>query len=280
LNDNEINALSHLFPGLQSRNRFVDPSRGELNEPVDLELEGFDELARVEKVPEPYAGQAMKTSHSVVEGILGSGLSFLLLALALGVPALLFKTVKPMPEWLAATLVFGMMSVLIGNVIFLLWFSDYFAVRYRRKVLQAALEQRPDAWLNPRSPDTIYVEIVPRSQWSKSVPSPTDIGLLQINQQRRELIFEGDKERFRIPRDALGGILVESFNDLSTRNQRSAGRSIYVVVLYTVDQFGSSRQFCLVQRQTRFEPWTNARRHAAASELEKRIWSSIDPAEE
>ena len=80
---------------------------------------------------------------------------------------------------------------------------------YIRAMLRREIRQRPDAIVQADA-DTLFVEIVPRSNWNRMMwRTETDMGFLEVDIARRELRFEGDKERFRVPVDALLSCEVE-----------------------------------------------------------------------
>jgi hypothetical protein len=72
----------------------------------------------------------------------------------------------------------------------------------RRAVREVA--RRPEAMVDPGSTDAMFVEIVPRKNWGKvMVESASDVGFLRVDENRREILFEGDKDRYRIPVEAI-----------------------------------------------------------------------------
>ena len=49
-----------------------------------------------------------------------------------------------------------------------------------------------------------FVDIIPRHNWGKMMmENATDIGFLQMDSRRRQLIFEGDRERYWIPVESI-----------------------------------------------------------------------------
>ena len=61
-------------------------------------------------------------------------------------------------------------------------------------VVPFGLRPRPAVPLN--SPGLFFVDIVPRINWGKPLmETPSDIGFLELDKARRELVFEGDHER-------------------------------------------------------------------------------------
>jgi hypothetical protein len=77
--------------------------------------------------------------------------------------------------------------------------------RYLRARLNARLAMRPDRIITLVQADqSDFVEIVPRANWGKAMlETATDVGLLRIDERKREVHFEGDRERYRIPLAAI-----------------------------------------------------------------------------
>src|SRR6185369_10563065 len=62
------------------------------------------------------------------------------------------------------------------------------------------------------------VEIVPRANWGRvMLETASDIGYLLIDGSRREVLFEGDRERMRIPSKAILSCVVQqaSFGEVT-----------------------------------------------------------------
>ena len=75
--------------------------------------------------------------------------------------------------------------------------------RYNYRLAAKIVSRRRDAIVTP-GPDTWLVDVVPRSHWNRMMlENAADIGFLAVDDRRREIRFEGDKERYRIPADAI-----------------------------------------------------------------------------
>jgi hypothetical protein len=129
-----------------------------------------------------------------------------------------------------AQLVFGIGAALavIGSV----WgiaFSGRLVNRYLRAAATREIKRRPDAIVQPDA-DSVFVDIVPRENWNKMMfRNAADTGFLVVDAQRREIRFEGDKERYRIPADALLSCEVEKSVLTSTAKPTAPG--YFMVVL-------------------------------------------------
>lgn len=75
---------------------------------------------------------------------------------------------------------------------------------------RAAISMRADALVRPEDPDAVFVQVVPRERWGKlMLETASDVGFVKLDERRRELLFEGDRERYRIPGEAILGCEVE-----------------------------------------------------------------------
>src|SRR5262249_46776510 len=87
---------------------------------------------------------------------------------------------------------------------------DYFVLRYNYGWTPRQIRERGDALVDPDDPDVIYLTVIPRVHWDELLPDkPTDRGFLPVDLRRRRLHFEGLKERYRIPGDAVLACKVE-----------------------------------------------------------------------
>jgi hypothetical protein len=81
---------------------------------------------------------------------------------------------------------------------------------YLRRVARGEIKSRPDALVDPDDPEAIFVELVPRPNWNRlMLETATDVGFLLVEETRREVLFEGDGERMRIPAGAILSCEVE-----------------------------------------------------------------------
>jgi hypothetical protein len=118
------------------------------------------------------------------------------------------------PGWLL--LVAGSAVTLAGGIV--CWVNlDYLGILYTRRWIRRIIADRPDALVAADDAAAHYVYAVPRSQWKELDPAkPADRGLLLVDLPRRSLVFEGVKERFVIPADAVLNCVVEPMIAQST----------------------------------------------------------------
>ncbi len=71
-------------------------------------------------------------------------------------------------------------------------------------VVKKRFGKRPDHWVESDDPCAEFVEIVPPENRERvMLETATDIGFLVIDEATKDIRFEGDKERYRIPAVAI-----------------------------------------------------------------------------
>ncbi len=105
-----------------------------------------------------------------------------------------------LPIWASAVLgVLGIASF-AGGALLLAWYADFLPSRYLYRVTKRELELRPERWVEPNNPEAAYIQVIPRENWGRvMLENASDVGLLWIDTARRQLLFEGDRQRYRIP---------------------------------------------------------------------------------
>ncbi len=117
----------------------------------------------------------------------------------------------------------------VSAVIFFLVNPTYLGNRYLMKVVRREFARRTGCVVDYRDPEALFVEVVPKLNWGKiQLESASDIGFLRVDTQRRELLFEGDRERWRIPAAAILSCGVEFF--IEGQGSHGATKLFYVVV--------------------------------------------------
>ena len=87
---------------------------------------------------------------------------------------------------------------------------NLFGEWYLRRHAKNEIRSRPNWIVDPDDPEAIFVQIVPRCNWGRvMLETATDVGFLKVDENRREILFEGDKERYCIPGQAIISCNVE-----------------------------------------------------------------------
>src|SRR5207249_4016943 len=65
----------------------------------------------------------------------------------------------------------------------------------------------------PDDPECVFVAVVPRKNWTKlNLDDPSDRGFLLVDLQGQQVLFEGLRERYRIPAKALTSCEIETMD--------------------------------------------------------------------
>lgn len=105
---------------------------------------------------------------------------------------------------LAWTLVGLGLALMLSAIIPMFFGITSYANIYLRWLTRRLIGARRDALVQPEDPDAMLIEVVPPENLGRvMLETATDIGYLKIDHGRREILFEGDKERYRIPAAAL-----------------------------------------------------------------------------
>ncbi len=117
----------------------------------------------------------------------------------------------------------------VGIAVFFFANPTYLGNRFLLKVVKREFARRTGCLVDPTDPEAVFVEIVPKLNWGKlALESASDVGFLRADKARRQLLFEGDKERWRIPAAAILSCDVDFFVE---GQGTAAARKIYYTVL-------------------------------------------------
>jgi hypothetical protein len=174
--------------------------------------------AVVSRVPSPYGGRVLTPSTALAKN--GLFLFQVVVTLAVSfVPAALSvaaanrvsahnKDLSFLPILVGLGLTGVLLWFLIGQLLLNPWSSRYI---YNKTL--AEFQERPDSIFDLTNSDAILLEVIPRRNWGKlALENAEDQGFLCIDQENRQLLFEGDKHRYRIPAEAVLSCEVEVMN--------------------------------------------------------------------
>jgi hypothetical protein len=192
-------AVASLLPAEAVEADREEPDEGELAEITTL---GSDHHGRVLTRKRMWLGNAFALI-GIVGFIGGLGL------LAWGASMLEHKGGTGANSAGVALCVIGGVSVLIA-LTGMLFDSSFGANRSLRKAFKSELSRRSGVLVEPNDPDALFIEVVPKLNWGKMMlDNADDIGLLLVDKARREVRFEGDKERWRVPAGSITSCEVE-----------------------------------------------------------------------
>jgi len=154
------------------------------------------------------AGEALKTG-SVLFGNLLTFFGLFVVAVGGGIISLGYNLM------INDMKVVGIAMIVVGGIVLLyglvrsLRLTRELGDHYKRKVTKQ-IEERSNPFVSPNNAEAIFVKIVP----AKNISTPhledaSDVGFFYYDEHKQMLLFEGDRERFRIPISQLSyaGIL-------------------------------------------------------------------------
>lgn len=165
-----------------------------------------------------------------------------------------------------ATVTVGLL-VFLGTAAFFLVNPSYLGNRYLLKLVKREFARRTGCLVDSNDPDALFVEVVPKLNWGKvSLESASDVGFLSVDKARHEILFEGDKERWRIPAAAVLSCDTEFFVE-------GQGTHAATKVFYTVLRARHPSQFweAPIRERTGTGIFRSGRRKKAAERLSASI---------
>lgn len=214
LEPHEAAALVVLIPGIQ---QIAGATKETLAEEAKREIGAA--TARIELVPPPFAGRAVTSGTRQCADLVSEGVQFFIpvlgMLLTIGAVfalALLQQAglVGPALDWAAIVL------LLVGAVLSAFacrytfdpknGFVPRRQTRYERQRLTMAIASRTDALVQADDSRAIFVAMLPRQHWESQRSAPLgefDHGLVRVDAERRQVLFEGDRERYVIPAAAI-----------------------------------------------------------------------------
>lgn len=140
--------------------------------------------------------------------------------------------------------------------------------RWILRRLRKEIGQRPDFLVDPQDPDAVYVSLIPREnfatvKWTMS----SDLLLLKLDEKRREILMEGDSDRYHIPAGAISVCEAQCFYHPMDANQQN---ELWMVRLVVQVEEGL-RELLLSVGHTRWGLINNTRRRQTAEEMCLRI---------
>lgn len=196
-----------------------------------------ESIADITPVPQRYRGQILTTSGKLAENGLFLFQFLLYTAIAFapavvgGIAATSWNLFPNNPNLnfspvvVGLGLTFAVGWVLGGQMMRKPWSADFMFHRAQR-----AIAERPDTIVDANNEDAIYVEIIPRRNWSQvSLQNAEDVGFLHLDDQRGELLFEGDNKRYRIGVQQVISHSVELMNPSAANDPRATPIGLLVI---------------------------------------------------
>jgi hypothetical protein len=267
-----IEAQPHLYAEVQSAVRQLRRER------QAVLSEWQKPLAQVEPVEPGEAGRILKGNNILKQTVIGIGSGLGGFALALGVPAIFMSMNPKPPDWVAIVAIVWMFGWMILNLLWVMFYGNYLTARFMLRQTQRAFARRAEVAVNMNNPDLWFVDIIPPKNWGKmTLENATDIGFLELDKSRRELIFEGDRERYWIPVESILEVKHEFWSEPVQHHFQSKPTQHHLTVVRAMTPDGPWETW-FYRRQVRFRMRTAKRRLADAQELEEKIQALMEPA--
>lgn len=269
LSEAEVAAVGTVVPSLKARSSSVPlaatavagtPDELTRNAPTAA---AAGAVARIEPVRGPHVGHAL-TRGAI---LLGNALAIACLVAFFGAIGLAAWGASRLQSAPPAGVAMLATAVLVGAVAGFMGIRNpsLLGNRYLLARTRGELSQRPDRIVKEREADAEFVEVVPRANWGKMMlETATDIGLLRLDTQRREIRFEGDRERWRIPAGAV-------LNCAAEPAMPPGSAILYYMLVLGVRTAEGPRELSLAVRATRLFPSGNAWRQAWAEQTAARV---------
>jgi hypothetical protein len=228
-------------------------------------------LAEIAAVPKSEAGKVLTTANIWI----ATGLTLLPILTGFvglfGGAGLAMHFHDSLP-WLAGACgVLGLLCA-VSSVTVLVCYQQFLPGRFMRSVARGAFSLRSQPLVDADDPEAVFLDIVPRTNWGQTMMEPaSDVGFWRIDRTARELHFEGDRKRYRIPFDAVMSCEVEAIRMQSD----DWGTSLYYATVLMADTPNGLREIPLCGRHLEFRVRRMPQRRAQAEAFCDAIWSAI-----
>jgi hypothetical protein len=173
-----------------------------------------------------------------------------------------------------AVVVGGVLS-LAGSLAWLALYADYLPARYLHGQARRLIADRPDPFVHPDDPGAFFVQMIPRKNWGRvMLENAEELGFMRLDEERGVILFEGDRERWMIPRESVVSCELEAF-DIGPADP-VAGPAFWLVVL-KVNTDGRVWEVSLAPRPVTLVKLTPTTRRLDAERLRDRIRRVIEP---
>ncbi|HEY7326847.1 MAG TPA: hypothetical protein VH592_04365 [Gemmataceae bacterium] len=266
----EILALRPLFPKLA---RLLESQHSELRDlPAEVlstpspPLETSDR-AEITPIPESYRRRVRGKGYALRVNLLGlTPLIYLFGGMGLIVGSIvLFRDVS-IPLGCIAEVAGG--AGIFWGIYVSQFCSSVPENRWIERRLRQEIAGRPESIVDPQDPESSFVSLIPRESFSKiQWTMASDVVLYKLDKNRRQLLMEGDADRYRIPSGAISVCEPQCFFHPIDAGHK---KQIWMVRLMIVVEQGA-RELLLSINQTRWNPMTNERRRRLAEDTCRRI---------
>ena len=283
LNSEEVVVLSRAFPTLKAtidaQPELFPEGDSDLLEIADDDSQPKEwqgRLAIVQPVEPADAGRVLTRTNAILQTVIGVITIFGGFAVAFVPLAVVTNLAVKPPDWVPATAGCWMFACLILNVLWVMFFPSYFTTRFMLRQTRRAFQGRLNPALDAQDADLVFVDIVPPLNRGKHMmENASDIGFLKLDKSRRELIFEGDRERYWIPLESILETRHDYWADAVKHQLQSAPSLNHVITVRAMTAKGPWETW-LYRRHNGFRPRTAKRRLADSLELQRKITELVE----
>jgi hypothetical protein len=286
LRPKEIGALAVAFPGLRKTieaqpNLFAEAQsavREIQSEQRSALAEWSQRVAAVEPVEPGDAGQVLTPKNAALQTLIGVVSQLGGIAVGLGTAGIMLSLDPQPPDWVGGVVLVWMFACMGLSLIWSLCYPRYLTARFMLRQTRRAFEKRAGLAVDLNTPDLIFVDIIPRTNWGKAMmENASDIGFLQLDRERRELIFEGDRERYWIPVESILEVRHEFWSDSIKHQLQSEPNKYHVITVRAMTADGPWETW-FYRRQDKFQRYTAKQRLNEAMALQAKIRALMEPA--
>jgi hypothetical protein len=268
----EIASLAPIVADLPSVSG-TDDLKVELVSPEKTPRKPTQKLATVEAVPSPYGGRVLTRGHIIIGAVIALA-PLLGLVGGIGMFAVAAMSEEGLSETAKIIFLVAGFAMLISTAVYFSYFGDFLPSLYLMGICRKEFDGRVDCWFDHRDVDAIAIQVVPRQNWSRlMLENASDVGYLKIDSAQRELVFEGDKERYRIPANSITYCRVEYFAAPGDQT----GKQLFYLVVIRAQTTKGPWETAIAHRHVERKRRGVKQRHEEAVALHERIQSIILP---
>jgi hypothetical protein len=266
----EVMALRPFFPKLT---RLLETQHSELREfpaevlPAPSPPVSAGDMAEITQVPEPFRQRVRGRGYTLRVNLIGALTGIYFLG---GVGVLTGGVLLLAKENFLLGCILSVVGV--AGISWGVYVSQFCLSvpenRWIERRLRQEIGQRPERLVDPQDPEAVFVSLIPRESFTKiKWTMASDVLFLKVDNKHRQLLMEGDSDRYRIPGGAISLCEPQCFFHPIDREQK---RQLWMVRLMIHAEKGG-QELLLSVNQTRYSPMTNARRRQIAEELCRQI---------
>jgi hypothetical protein len=168
--------------------------------------------ATIEDLPADQAGTVLNGRNFAVLATIALAPLVLSVLIAIGIAIYVVLNWSDLEIALKVGAGVAALALMIGALAFTAVFGDYVPIYLQHHWSAAAVRKRKGALVDPDDEDAVFVNVVPRKNWGQlKLENAEDMGCVRIDRKKRVLLFEGDKQRWRIPADSILSCDIEEF---------------------------------------------------------------------